>query len=189
MFYKCKSLKYIDLPANLTILPSRCFEGSGLIGIEIPGSVVDINSNAFWSCSDLKSVVLPNSKLKIRNRAFMYTDIKGILIPPSTDYVSPDAFDIDHNFLVIGRAGSYAETFARDNACRFRSHNGYICGDANSDEYINLADVSLILKHVANWDVKISEYAADTDLDNEVDLGDVSFLLKHIAGWKGIYLT
>lgn len=55
-------------------------------------------------------------------------------------------------------------------------------GDVNSDGEVNLADVTLLLKHLASWDVTVSE-AADVNGDEAVNLADVTLLLKYLAGW------
>ena len=56
-------------------------------------------------------------------------------------------------------------------------------GDATGDGKVNLADVSLILKHIAKWDVTPDLGAADVTGDSKVNLADVSLILKYIAKW------
>lgn len=56
-------------------------------------------------------------------------------------------------------------------------------GDATGDDKVNLADVSLILKHIAKWDVTLDTDAADVTGDDKVNLADVSLILKKIAKW------
>ena len=56
-------------------------------------------------------------------------------------------------------------------------------GDANGDSKINLADVSLILRYIAEWNVKIDP-VADFDENGNIDLADVTLILKHIAKWN-----
>ena len=58
-----------------------------------------------------------------------------------------------------------------------------IPGDVNRDTKINLADVSLMLKYIAKWNVEPDLGAADVTGDGKVNLGDVSLLLKFIAKW------
>lgn len=60
-------------------------------------------------------------------------------------------------------------------------------GDVNVDDKINLADASLMLKHIANWsDLTIDLNRADVTNDDKVNLSDVSVVLKYIAGWDSI---
>ena len=56
-------------------------------------------------------------------------------------------------------------------------------GDANGDGKINLSDVSLILRHIAAWDVEIDPLA-DFDGNGKVNLSDASLVLKYIAKWN-----
>lgn len=55
-------------------------------------------------------------------------------------------------------------------------------GDVNGDGDINLADVTLLLKYLASWEVTVSE-AADVNGDDTITLADATLLLKHLAGW------
>ena len=57
-------------------------------------------------------------------------------------------------------------------------------GDATDDGKINLSDAALMLKHIAKWNVEISDDASDTNSDGKVNLSDVSTILQYIAGWE-----
>ncbi len=59
-------------------------------------------------------------------------------------------------------------------------------GDATGDSKINLADASVILKHIAKWNVPLNTDAADVTADGKVNLTDVSRILKFIAKWDVI---
>ena len=61
-----------------------------------------------------------------------------------------------------------------------------IPGDVNTDTKVNLTDASLMLKHIAGWDVALDPFAADVNADYKINLSDVSLVLKHIAGWDVI---
>lgn len=63
---------------------------------------------------------------------------------------------------------------------------GYdIIGDANGDGKVDLADVALMMKHVAGWrGITIDEGQADLNDDGYVTLADVSALMKRISGYK-----
>ena len=56
-------------------------------------------------------------------------------------------------------------------------------GDTDRNTKVNLADASLILKHIAKWDVSPDLDAADVTGDGKVNLADVSLILKYIAKW------
>lgn len=58
-----------------------------------------------------------------------------------------------------------------------------ILGDADGDGFISLKDVSLVLRHIAGWDVQCLESNADVDLNGTVNLTDVSKLLWKVVYW------
>jgi len=58
-------------------------------------------------------------------------------------------------------------------------------GDADGDGVLNLSDVTVTLKYLAEWEnITIDETAADTNGNGSVNLTDVSFMLQLIAGWN-----
>jgi GH25 family lysozyme M1 (1,4-beta-N-acetylmuramidase) len=60
-----------------------------------------------------------------------------------------------------------------------------IIGDANGDGKVNLADASVMMKHIAGHKgTKIDEGQADINDDGYVTLSDVSAVLRRIAGHK-----
>ena len=59
-YYRCKKLKEITLPENLTILKDA-FSFSGITEIIIPGRITELNDNIFYGCYDLKNITLPDS--------------------------------------------------------------------------------------------------------------------------------
>lgn len=60
---------------------------------------------------------------------------------------------------------------------------GRIPGDADGDGKVKLADVSVMLKYIAKWDVEMDSSNADVTGDGKVSMTDVSLLLQYIAGW------
>ena len=56
-------------------------------------------------------------------------------------------------------------------------------GDANGDGKVSIADVSIILKYIAKWDVNIVVDAANVTGDEKVNVADVSLILKYITKW------
>ncbi len=63
------------------------------------------------------------------------------------------------------------------------SINDYLVGDVNDDDIINGKDVTLLLRHLADWDVKINTKAADINADGDVNGQDVTHLMQYLAGW------
>ena len=63
-FYRCRSLKSVKLPGNVTSIEKGAFEECSLLeSIELPRNVASIGVNAFSSCSKLKEITI-NDNLK-----------------------------------------------------------------------------------------------------------------------------
>lgn len=61
-------------------------------------------------------------------------------------------------------------------------------GDANRDGAVNLKDVVLIRRWLADWDVTIDEFLADVDDDQTVTLHDDVLITRYLAGGWGVVL-
>ena len=60
-------------------------------------------------------------------------------------------------------------------------------GDVNGDGRLNLADVSLMLKYIAKWNMQSKNYNFDKgnlDFSSSLNAFDCSIALKKIAGWR-----
>ena len=58
-------------------------------------------------------------------------------------------------------------------------------GDANNDGVLNLSDVTVTLKYLAEWEnIVIDEVLADVSGNGDITLADVSLMLQLIAGWS-----
>lgn len=111
-----------------------------------------------------------------------YTTYKRI---PSKDH--PDI-----NIIGAEEATKESEGYTGDvycNDCGVKLQDGTVIpklldrGDADGDGKITLADVSVILKSIAGWNVSVNTDAADVTGDGNITLADVSLILKYIAKW------
>lgn len=80
------------LPDDLTVIESEAFRGDACIYAALSDKVTTIGANAFADCPNL---------------AFVH-------IPAATVNISPDAFSGVQDLTILGKAGSYAETYAND---------------------------------------------------------------------------
>lgn len=61
-FFRCTSLKYVDMPNSVTDITRYAFYGcSALESVNIPDSVTNIQWGAFEGCSSLTSIEIPSS--------------------------------------------------------------------------------------------------------------------------------
>jgi len=66
----------------------------------------------------------------------------------------------------------------------------YMPGDINGDVSVDLADLTILSRHLADWnDYKtINTVAADVNCDGAVTLADLTILSRYLANWKGVTL-
>lgn len=114
-------LSKIDIPEGVKKIPQRCFyDCTALTEIKLPSTLSVIDTAAFWQCGSLKSVMIPDNVTEISDRAFAYcTDLSSVTIPESVKTISDSAFKGSTNVTIYGVAGSYAETFAKNNSIKF----------------------------------------------------------------------
>ncbi len=100
------------------------------------------------------------------------------------NYIQMKLFD-DTGIGVLGQGidltdvrffATAAEAQAYANGTTDPSRNG----DANGDGYVNLTDVSTILRNIAGWNVYVSSYA-DYDGNGKVNITDAALILRKIA--------
>ncbi len=97
-----RNLKKVRLPADLTEIPEQTFNSCKLLtdvscklltDVEIPQSVVSIETHAFSYCENIASVSLPAGLLTLGDSAFEYcTMLKEIVIPASLENLGSNVF-------------------------------------------------------------------------------------------------
>ncbi|MCH5273410.1 MAG: leucine-rich repeat protein [Lachnospiraceae bacterium] len=93
-FLKCSSLTSVVIPEGVTEIDAAFSGCSSLTRVEIPGSVTEIKGYAFEGCSSLTRVEIPGSVTLIWTSAFAGCSSLNTIIAP---------------------AGSYAESWAKEN--------------------------------------------------------------------------
>ena len=98
MFYDCDALTTVKLGSGMKTIPESMFEHCDVLeSLRIPRRVTTIGNNAFKDCVKLTSITIPRSVTKISSNAFSYPKI----------------------LTIYGVAGTYAETFAKENSIKF----------------------------------------------------------------------
>ena len=83
-FYKCTSLKNVNIPDTVTWISDCAFEKSSIESIVIPDSVTHIGVAAFRGCKLLESIKLSANLITIENYAFDdCTSLTSLMIPAS----------------------------------------------------------------------------------------------------------
>lgn len=71
LFYLCKNLKKVTLPASLETISRMAFQGcTSLEAITLPEGIQSIQQNAFYGCESLKEITLPKSLVNLEDYAF-----------------------------------------------------------------------------------------------------------------------
>ncbi len=85
------SSTYTVLEGTTKIGPNAC-HGAGLTGLTVPGTVTDIDRNAFEECTNLKTIQLSEGLKIINSNAFSRTAIESLTIPASVTEIKPMVF-------------------------------------------------------------------------------------------------
>lgn len=122
-FESCLSLKEIVLPPRLSELGTLAFFScAALERVVIPEGIKTIRNETFHLCEQLKEVILPDELSCIEFDAFTgCKSLKEITIPESVTDIDPEAFSGDRGLIICGKAGSYAERYAKERHIKFRS--------------------------------------------------------------------
>lgn len=115
-FKSMTNLQKITIPDGLiTKIPTYAFSYTSLESITIPDGIAVIGDNAFNSCSALTTVTIPDSVTAIDRQAFMDCEqLHDVYIPDSVNFIGDFAFDNCSQLTIHGKAGSYAETYAKE---------------------------------------------------------------------------
>ena len=86
-------LNKINIPNSVTNIGSSAFYGTGLTSINIPNSVISIGSYAFSNCQSLTSMTIPSSVKKIGEGTFSNShNITSLSIGNNVDSIGYQAF-------------------------------------------------------------------------------------------------
>lgn len=79
---------------------------SNLKSIQLPNSIVEINSYCFYNCSNLSEINIPNSVTTIKERAFADCDLTSLVIPKSVKKIDDRAFGWNKHLMEVFFLGS-----------------------------------------------------------------------------------
>lgn len=89
--------------------------------IVTPLNLTEISDDAFAGDAAFAAVQLQRNVKKIGSKAFANcSNLCAIYIPEGTTEIARDAFEGVTGLIILGKAGSYAETFAKDHEFDFR---------------------------------------------------------------------
>ena len=120
-FLRCTSLESVVLHSGISAVGRNAFYGcSALQEAKIPASVKEINEGMISVCKNLQRLVIEDGVERIGLYAFAFCEnLAYIRIPQTVTEISPMAFHDCKKCVIHAPAGSYAETYAKENSIPF----------------------------------------------------------------------
>ena len=199
-FSGCLSLKKVAMEGSAGSIGKGAFMScTELTEVSFGEGIEAIPEDCFFSCNSLKDIDIPYSVHSIGERAFFgCTSLKALYIPESVTQIGADAagrkYDIRETaqenisgFVLWGRTGSSAQTYAEGCDIEFRIYSGEIAGDADLNGLLTAADATLVLREYADYEtgeaafISIQKKNADMNADGLIDARDASTILVAYA--------
>lgn len=120
-FAASPALKDVTLPEGMIIVSNMVFgECSSLACVNLPSTIRRIETAAFISCAALTNITLPEGLIEIEDTVFYdCAALKTLTLPVSVKAIGRDAFYGCPDITLRVYAGSYAETYAKENSIPF----------------------------------------------------------------------
>ena len=120
-FMVCSRLKSVELPDSITTIASDAFcKCAELNTIQLPRNINRIGKHCFFGCTQLQTLTIPNKVKTIDKFAFSECiNLTSIVIPESVTSIADSAFNYCSQLTIHAPAGSYAETYAKENNIPF----------------------------------------------------------------------
>ena len=111
-------IKSVVIPEGVTKIAERAFEVcKNLSKVTIPQSVKKIEKDAFASCPRLTTIVIPEGVTEIEEAFRDSNRLKKVFLPKSVTNIAHYA--ISYKTTIYAPAGSYAESYAKENKIPF----------------------------------------------------------------------
>ena len=189
-FANCSSLtEPIVLPESITEIGDCAFEASSVSEVVINASLEYIPIQCFYRCESLTDVTIDGPQ-EIDSYAFARcTNLSSVRIMDSVTAIHDTSFDNDPNLTIYCYDSSYAHTFAISKGIPYILLDSVLLGDANSDGYVNISDVTDIQRAVAEIDTldDLRKKAADVNGDGVVTIDDATIVQMYLAEFATDY--
>lgn len=140
-----KSTKAV-IPGNVTHIGDGALSGwRNLADVTIPSGVKTIGKGVFYSCNSLTEMVIPSGVTSIGEGIFSYCrNLASLTIPESVTEIGDLGYYAGNELTIYGKAGSYAETYAKEYSIKFSSISSAqpVIEKTLSDKDVSLSTVS-----------------------------------------------
>ena len=151
---------------------------------DIPNTVKQIGGYAFYLNRNLTEITVPSSVTSIGSMAFSGCySLLSMDIPISVTAIDYGAFEYSESLTISCYANSAIHKYAVENDIKCLLKKSDEIGDCNNDAKINMADVLILRKYLAKWNVVINTANADCNADTKINMADVLLLRKYLAKW------
>ena len=200
-FAGCTSMTELVIPDSVATIGDGAFMGcSKLLTASVGKGVREIPDDCFFSCPSLAEIYLPSNLTKIGDEAFFGCPKLDTLIPETVTEIGYRALGYQpaahsystamqvKGFIVGGKVGSAAETYAEENNFDFLDPDNYLEGDVNKDGKVDAKDASAVLSEYsrASTGAELTftpwqKYVGDMKPDMVIDANDASRILIEYA--------
>ncbi len=128
-FYGCYGLESVTLAGTVTSIGNFAFEFcDSLKTIKIRGKITSIGRGSFYGCENIESFDFGNRLVSVGSEAFVNTSLTSVVLPDTVTEIGEKAFGYNYKygeyskvkgFVVRGKKGSAAETYANENGFIF----------------------------------------------------------------------
>ena len=199
-FAGCTSITQLSIPDSVKTIGDSAFMGcTNLSTVSVGKGITEIPADCFFSCPSLADINLPDNLQMIGNEAFYGCPDLYAIIPETVTYIGYYALGYQqdvhspvtvktNDFIVGGKIGSAAETYANEYGLDFLDPDNYLEGDVNKDGKVDAKDASAVLAEYSSAstgsDLTFTRWqriVGDMKQDSIIDANDASRILIEYA--------
>ena len=208
-FYKNNSIRSLDMSKaiNLREIGEMAFANTNITSVTIPYWISKLKFAGFQDCKQLESITInamvTTIPVQLCNRCESLTNAKissnvdtiekfAFANCPNLEYmeigrnvtsIAQSAFNNDPNLTLGVWYDSSGYHYAVENNIPYTLLDGVKLGDVNGDGYVNINDVTVIQRHLAELEhlEGIYLHVADANQDGTLDISDATTLQMYLA--------
>ncbi|MBQ3565746.1 MAG: leucine-rich repeat protein [Oscillospiraceae bacterium] len=164
------NIEKIIIKSGITAINAEQFKCyPNLVEVVIEDGVESIGTKAFYDCDNLNKITISSS----------VTEIGENILWTGASWDSDNSPVV--NAVIHTPAGSYAETYAKENDIKYVTITQTIKGDVNNDGAFDVSDIVALQLYVLIGDFEINMDTADLCSDGKVNIFDLMALKRYCA--------